>query len=386
MNADSGSSANAVRDELKIKLLILQATSFCNIDCSYCYLADRSLKSRMSPDTLEALTSALLRDDLLGDEVTINWHAGEPLVVGVEFYRRAAEQLRRLDAAGTRVIHSVQTNATLIDDDWCAFFRDYNIRIGVSLDGPRWLHDLHRVDRRGRGTYERAIAGVAHLRAARLPFSVITVLTNDSVDRPDELYDFYLENDIRVVGFNIEEQEGVNGHSSIARTDFPARFEAFLRRIDQRANADNKVRIREFDYFTRRIRERGQPHNDQVIPLSILTVTTSGDFSTFSPELIDAKSERFGDFILGNVRNGIRAALDNEKFRYLHGEIAAGVKACLYECPYFALCGGGAPSNKYFENGRFDSTETDYCLSMKKTVAEVVLSGLETRVLGAPDV
>jgi uncharacterized protein len=108
-------------------------------------------------------------------------------------------------------------------------------------------------------------------------------------------------------------------------------------------------------------------------------VTTEGEFSTFSPELIDVKSERLTDFILGNVRDGIRAAIDSAKFGRLHNEIAAGVQACLAECPYFALCGGGAPSNKYFENGRFDTTETDYCRSMKKAVSEVVLAGLETR-------
>jgi uncharacterized protein len=141
--------------------------------------------------------------------------------------------------------------------------------------------------------------------------------------------------------------------------------------------------VRELDHFRRRVRERAEPRNDQAIPLSILTVTTSGDFSTFSPELIDVKSERLTDFILGNVRGGIRAALETVKFRALHEEIAAGVRACLAECPYFVLCGGGAPSNKYFENGRFDTTETDYCRSMKKVVSEVVLAGLEARVRSA---
>jgi sulfatase maturation enzyme AslB (radical SAM superfamily) len=86
----AGAFADAKADVAKVKLLILQATSFCNIDCRYCYLADRSAKRRMSADTLEALISALIRDELLGDEITINWHAGEPLVVGVDFYRQAA--------------------------------------------------------------------------------------------------------------------------------------------------------------------------------------------------------------------------------------------------------------------------------------------------------
>jgi uncharacterized protein len=85
-----GASAQAEIDAAKVNLLILQGTSFCNIDCRYCYLADRSAKRRMSADTLDSIISALIRDDLLGDEITINWHAGDPLVVGIDFYRRAA--------------------------------------------------------------------------------------------------------------------------------------------------------------------------------------------------------------------------------------------------------------------------------------------------------
>lgn len=301
----TGALVDAKVDVAKVNLLILQATSFCNIDCRYCYLADRSAKRRMSEDTLEAIISALVRDDLLGDEITVNWHAGEPLVLGVDFYRRAAARMRRLESAGTKVIHSVQTNGMLIDEAWCEFFRDCDIRVGVSIDGPQRLHDAHRVDRRGRGTFDRVMSGVAHLRAAGVPFSVISVLTNDSVDRPDELYDFYVESGIRVVGFNIEETEGVNQLSSIAGSAFAARFETFLRRIQERADADNKVRVRELDQFRRRIRERTEPRNDQTIPLAILTVTTEGAFSTFSPELIDVKCERLSDFILGNVRDGI---------------------------------------------------------------------------------
>ena len=367
-------------DCARVNLLILQATSFCNIDCRYCYLADRSVKGRMSAETLEAVISALLKENLLGDEITINWHAGEPLVPGVDFYRDAAARLQRLGSTGTRVIHSIQTNATLIDDEWCDFFRTHEIRVGVSLDGPAEINDAYRVDRRGRGTYERVMAGLACMRAGRIPFSVITVLTDRNIDRPDELYDFYVASGIRVVGFNIEETEGVNRVSSAAGRDFTARFESFLRRIQQRADADNKVRIRELDQFRRRIRERRDPRSDQTIPLSILTVTTAGDFSTYSPELIDVQSERLGDFIIGNVRDGIRAALSSEKFRRVRAEIDAGVNACQAECQYFALCGGGAPSNKYFENGRFDTTETDYCRAMKKAVAEVVLSRLEANV------
>jgi uncharacterized protein len=372
--------AQAESDVSKVSLLILQATSFCNIDCRYCYLSGRSIKKLMSGDVLDALISALINDDLLGVEITVNWRAGEPLVAGVDFYHDAVARMQRLAHAGARVIHSVQTNATLIDDSWCELFRVHHFRVGVSLDGPQWLNDKFRLDRKGRGTFDRTIAGIQHLRRARIPFSVITVLTHDSTEHPDELYDFYLAHDIRVVGFNIEETEGVNRLSTSAGQALTAKFAAFLQRIQERSDADSRVLIRELDLFRRRIRERTQARNDQTVPLSILTVTAEGDFTIFSPELIDAKSERLGDFILGNVRGVIRSALATAKFTRLFDEIQRGVAACHAECCYFGLCGGGAPSNKYFENGSFGSTETDYCRSMKKTVAEVVLAGFESQL------
>jgi uncharacterized protein len=112
--------------------------------------------------------------------------------------------------------------------------------------------------------------------------------------------------------------------------------------------------------------------------MRILSVDHAGNFSTWSPELLGQKSPEHGDFLLGNVRDDDPDALEGSpKFRRLRNEIERGVAACRESCEYFGVCGGGAPSNKYFENSTFASTETLHCRLSKKAVTDVLLERLE---------
>ena len=110
-------------------------------------------------------------------------------------------------------------------------------------------------------------------------------------------------------------------------------------------------------------------------PLRIINMDIKGDFTTFSPELIDMTDDNYGDFKLGNVHSdSFRGIVNNEKFKKMYREIAQGVRKCQASCDFFDVCGGGSPSNKYYENGTFDSTETQFCLASRKAIAEEILS------------
>src|SRR5262245_17837372 len=140
-----------------LELLVLQPTPFCNINCSYCYLPDRQSKRRMSPGTLEQVFRWVFASGLARQPFVLLWHAGEPLVLPVSFYEEAADLLRRHNASQLPVLQSFQTNATLIDAGWCAFFKRPDVHLGVSVDGPAFLHDRHRRTRQGSGTLERVL-------------------------------------------------------------------------------------------------------------------------------------------------------------------------------------------------------------------------------------
>ena len=108
---------------LATRLLILQATPFCNIDCDYCYLPDRNSTARMSLATVRRAAQQLRDDGLLGESLTVVWHAGEPLAMPIAFYEAAIDAIEDEIGAACTVTHAIQSNATLIDDAWCAFFK-----------------------------------------------------------------------------------------------------------------------------------------------------------------------------------------------------------------------------------------------------------------------
>src|SRR3989442_3702939 len=175
----------------------LQPTPFCNIACDYCYLDARNNVARMDITTLELVFRQVLATRYLADPVQFVWHAGEPLVVGVDFYRTAWALASRIAKEyGRTFSFGVQTNGTLIDESWCRLFHELPMLVGVSLDGPAFIHDAHRVSRSGRGTHSKVLEGVRTLQSNRIPFTVISVLSRRSIKHPDAIFDFFVDNRI----------------------------------------------------------------------------------------------------------------------------------------------------------------------------------------------
>src|SRR5262249_49781242 len=152
----------------------------------------------------------------ISDQVTILWHAGEPLVLGVDYYEAAFSCIGKVCPAGLSIDHSIQTNGILINDKWCDFFQKWNVSLGVSIDGPQEVNDAARRTRAGKGTYDKVITGINCLQRRNIPFYVLSVLTKSALLAPDALFWFYHDFNIRDVGFNIDELEGVNEVSSLS--------------------------------------------------------------------------------------------------------------------------------------------------------------------------
>lgn len=368
-----------------LELLVLQPTPFCNIDCSYCYLPDRANTSRMSLPTLDRAFEWVFASGLVREPFTLLWHAGEPLVMPLTFYENAVHLLEMHNRDAIPVRHAFQTNATLLDEAWCGFILKHHLEIGVSLDGPAFLHDRHRRTRQGKGTLDRVLRGVRLLNDASIPFYVITVLTAESLDYPDELFDFYRANGIGSVAFNVEEIEGPNTTSSLSGEGMEGRFRRFLSRfVELATRADPPLLVREYSLSVGAILgERFGPgsRTQENKPWGIVNVDWQGNFSTYSPELLGLSSPRHGPFALGHVaRDTVETVEATARFAALEAEIARGVEMCREQCSHFAFCGGGAPANKHFENGTFASTETLFCRLHKKAALDVTLDLLEGRV------
>lgn len=366
-----------------LDLLVVQPTPFCNLDCDYCYLPQRNFTARISQDTLRRVFAQVLSGPYVAGSLTVVWHAGEPLVMPCAFYDTAIGLAEEANGAGIQLRHSLQTNGTMIDPEWCALFRRHGIGVGVSVDGPAAIHDRHRKTRAGKGTHASVMRGIRCLQRHDVPFHAITVLTREALEEPDALFDFYAASGIREVGFNVEEIEGVHRKSSLEGAEVQAKLARFLDRfLDRAAGSAVPLEVRERAGFASLLEGGGfLERNQENEPLRILSVDWAGNFTTFSPELLGMKSDTYGSFVLGNVaRDEIAAVAATPRFRRIAEDVAAGVAACAASCEYFGICGGGSPANKYFENGSFRSTETMHCRLTKKVFTDVMLARAEAAV------
>jgi uncharacterized protein len=167
----------------------------CNLDCAYCfYLRKEQLypgaSFLMSDAVLESFTRQMISVQQV-PEVTFAWQGGEPTLMGLEFFKEAVLLQQKYVKPGMRIINALQTNATLLDDAWCTFLHDNHFLVGVSLDGPCELHDAYRVDKGGRPTFERVMAGVALLKQHRVDFNILACVNNLTAQRPLEVYRFF---------------------------------------------------------------------------------------------------------------------------------------------------------------------------------------------------
>jgi uncharacterized protein len=344
----------------------------------------------MSLPVIEATIKNVIDSGLIGERLSIAWHAGEPLTVGRKFYEEAFHCIDMAVAGRYPVHYSIQTNAMLIDQDWCELFGAHQVQVGVSVDGPAFIHDQHRKTRDGKATHAKAMRGVGYLLRNRIAFHAIAVVTASSLAYPEEIFEFFLEEGFAEVGFNIDEREGERRESTIGAQQEPA-FYRFLERLQQLSAANgHRLQIRELDE-ARKVLLRGlgavqiggvrYPHNAQVLPLEILSVDHCGNFSTFSPELLGQSREQYNDFVFGNVlEDRVSAIFSNPHFTAMYRQVMDGVDQCRSQCEYFELCGGGAPANKLYENGTFSSTDTAYCRSVIMAPLRLALADLEQRL------
>lgn len=368
-----------------LRLLILQATPFCNLACTYCYLPDKSIKKRMPLQVIEASLQKIIAAGLIDEEFSVVWHAGEPLAAGTRFYREADALIRKTLPDGIRFKHCIQTNGTLIDDAWCELFKELNVQLGVSVDGPAFINDKFRVDRKGEGSLARVLSGIDCLKRHDISFHTISVITKDAVQEPEPIFHFLRGLGAESIAFNVEEIEGVHASSSLSLVA-EEEFGHFMRRMHELSFASGDPN------YVRELRQAHlavvgslmqMPHTltMETNPLAIINVDINGNFSSFSPELLGMKHEAYGDFILGNfLESGIEELKLSPKFKRMTDAIIEGVKKCEASCPYFHFCGGGAPSNKLFENGSFDSAETMHCRMNKKVLTDIVLARMEQMV------
>ena len=177
----------------------------CNLDCTYCFYLEKEKlfpadeNYRMQDEVLETYIRKYIRSQNT-PEISFAWQGGEPTLMGLDFFRKVVA-LQRQCAGGRPVHNAFQTNGTHLDDDWCSFFAREGFLVGLSLDGPRHIHDRYRVDKGGGGSFDQVLQAMEKLKKWRVEFNTLTCVTHQSPDEAEEIYTFLKNQDVTFMQF-----------------------------------------------------------------------------------------------------------------------------------------------------------------------------------------
>ena len=177
-------------------LLAKPTGAVCNLDCKYCFFLSKEMlypgsRFRMADDLLEIYIRQLIESHARASEVNVSWQGGEPTLMGLDFFKRSVELAKKYQKANQQIIFTIQTNGTKLDDEWCQFLKQHNFLVGISIDGPREMHDAYRVNKGGQGRFDQVIRGLDCLKKHQVDFNILCTIHAANQDHPLEVYQFF---------------------------------------------------------------------------------------------------------------------------------------------------------------------------------------------------
>jgi uncharacterized protein len=176
-------------------VLIKPTGAICNLDCKYCFFLSKEMLYRgsrfqMADDLLETYLKQLLESHR-APEVSVAWQGGEPTLMGLDFFKRSVELVDKLKRPGQQIQYTIQTNGTQLDDEWCTFFKQNNFLVGLSVDGPKNLHDVYRVNKGGAGSFDQVMRGLEFLKKYQVDFNILCTVHAANQEYPLQVYRFF---------------------------------------------------------------------------------------------------------------------------------------------------------------------------------------------------
>jgi uncharacterized protein len=298
----------------------------------------------MSDTVLEEYTRQTIEAHRI-PEVTFAWQGGEPTLLGQAFFEKAIALQKRYCRPGMVIHNTIQTNGTLLDDQWCEFFRNHRFLVGISIDGPRELHDACRTDKGGKGTFDRVMKGITFLKKHNVDFNILCTINAVNGDHPDEVYRFFRDEvKAQFIQFiPVVERDQKTGTVTPLSVG-PEQFGRFLAGVfDEWVKYDvGTIYVQHFD--TALANWYGEPHGICVFsPVcgSALVIEHNGDIYSCD-HFVDR------DHLLGNILAVPLTQLVNSERQRKFGlnKKEKLPKYCL-ECPVLFACRGECPKNRF---------------------------------------
>jgi uncharacterized protein len=351
-------------------LLIKPVSAVCNLDCSYCFYLDRETdpyqahgRRAMQEDTLERLIDSFLFYSYPNS--VFAFQGGEPTLAGLPFFRKVVELQKEHGRNGQNVSNAIQTNGMWIDEDWCALFREYRWLAGLSLDGPEEIHDLHRVNKAGHGTWRRVMESLRLMQREKVDFNVLCVLSQANVGKAKELYRFFTGlgvDNIQYIPLSEFDRDG----NPLPYTITASEYGQFLcETFDLWWPQRRKVRIRTFDNIAEAL--AGQKPGTCTMHEtcdSYVVVEYNGD--VYPCDFFVEKEWRLGNI---EIDSWTEIALKQRRYAFARKKALAHPEC--EACEWQGICHGGCPKSRYAMNRRFEDLDyfcEAYRMMFRKTV------------------
>ena len=326
-------------------ILIKPASANCNMDCKYCFYKclsshrEEYSKGFMKEETLETLVREAIA--YADGSLTFAFQGGEPTLAGLDFFQKAVELQQKYNNKKLQIENTIQTNGLLIDEKWARFLGEHRFLVGLSLDGPKKMHDRYRKDATGQDTFGRIMHSVQLLEQYHVDYNVVTVVTNDTAKQASFLYKFWKRNHYPFVQFipcmdEIKRQDGTQERSIYAVE--PEQYGKFLCELFDLWYADfvagETMDIRMFSNLAQMA--AGYPAEEcGMNGCCNCYFVVEGDGSVYPCDFYCMDAWK-----LGTVNDGFVQMKTSEKAKAFV-EASRPVCAACQECPYFSLCRGG---------------------------------------------
>lgn len=321
-------------------------SALCNLDCGYCYysrvrdmyptLSDPA----MSPPVLESFTRQVIQDS--AGQAIFAWQGGEPLLAGMDFYQRAIELQRGYAPPGYVCMNTIQTNGTLLDDDWCRFLHQNQVLVGISIDGPAALHDLYRRDHSGRPSHARVLRGLRLLQKHGVEFNALVVISQANVRHGGEVFRYLVDQGVRWTQFiacTERDEAGRATEHSISGPEYGAFMcQVFDAWYPRHVGA---VSVRTFENIAQRA-TGGPPELCVYSPSCGNAVVLEANGDLYACDHFVYEDYRLGSILQTPIRELVRG----EPCRRLARAKLNPPPQCA-ACQYQGLCYGGCPKGRF---------------------------------------
>ncbi|WP_087017965.1 anaerobic sulfatase maturase [Thaumasiovibrio subtropicus] len=339
----------------------------CNLSCEYCFYLEkeklyptRDKAWQMSLETLEIYIRQTI-DAQDSGVVNFAWQGGEPTMAGIEFFEHAMRLCDRY-GEGKEIHHAFQTNGVLVDEQWCQFFKQHNVLVGISIDGPEALHDHYRVNRAGRGSHAKVVAAIELLKKHGVEFNILCVVNAENAKQPLEVYNYFKHLGAQHMQFiplvERELQHGVDSKNETLRLVMPGEEIAKVTEWSVPAKAYGEFLWQIFFYWVRN--DVGRIFVNAFDSTLSLWIGAGSEICHHQQNcghafILEANGDVYNcdhfvypEHLLGNIHDTTIKAINQSSQAVEFGlDKEKGLSANCQHCPMKPLCNGGCPKHRF---------------------------------------